>query len=342
MRLALAGACGSDETLPGTSHLHSASLDQITDLLASRTDCGALTPIANTSPVVTVDTDTAVIPRQTAFLLQGSAQDAEDQQDLRYSWEQIDLAGQGSSLADGDLGDVPLFRVFDPDPSPVRTFPRAPLNPVAGEILPTTNRTLSFRLQVSDQNSIGGAYSSAVTSLTVDAGAGPFAQTTANPSWVTGTETVSWMVNNTNQPPVSCANVDITVSLDGGATFDTVLALATANDGSEVVDVPAVLASDAVLRVKCSTNVFFSDFALAIDGTQCSVTEDCDDGNVCNGTETCMGIECVPGTPLSCDDGQFCNGVETCEPVMGCLEGTAPEFDDGNECTTDSCDEEND
>ena len=48
--------------------------------------------------------------------------------------------------------------------------------------------------------------------------------------------------------------------------------------------------------------------------------KNCDDGNVCNGTETCNPAngECVAGEALNCDDGVFCNGAETCNPAEGC------------------------
>jgi len=48
----------------------------------------------------------------------------------------------------------------------------------------------------------------------------------------------------------------------------------------------------------------------------------CDDGNGCNGVETCVPANgCVAGTPLSCNDGDACNGVETCNPASGCVVG---------------------
>jgi len=60
----------------------------------------------------------------------------------------------------------------------------------------------------------------------------------------------------------------------------------------------------------------------------------CNDGDVCNGEETCDPEtgECVAGTPLSCDDGDFCNGTETCDPTNGCQEGTPPQCNDGDVC----------
>jgi hypothetical protein len=78
------------------------------------------------------------------------------------------------------------------------------------------------------------------------------------------------------------------------------------------------------------------------DGT---VDEDahgsCDDGNFCNGTETCNSAAgaCEPGTPPSCDDGSFCNGTESCnEATDSCDPGTPPDCGDGDLCTSDSCD----
>ncbi len=39
-----------------------------------------------------------------------------------------------------------------------------------------------------------------------------------------------------------------------------------------------------------------------------------------------------------CDDGNYCNGVETCSLATGqCLAGQPPSCDDGNPCTADSC-----
>jgi hypothetical protein len=70
----------------------------------------------------------------------------------------------------------------------------------------------------------------------------------------------------------------------------------------------------------------------------CNVDADCDDLNVCNGTETCINSRCATGTPTPCDDNDFCNGVETCDPLLGCQAGVVPTCDDTNVCTTDSCD----
>jgi len=57
----------------------------------------------------------------------------------------------------------------------------------------------------------------------------------------------------------------------------------------------------------------------------------CDDGNVCNGAETCDPVnDCQPGTPLVCDDGNLCT-TDSCDPVAGCL-FTPVECPAGEQC----------
>ncbi len=42
--------------------------------------------------------------------------------------------------------------------------------------------------------------------------------------------------------------------------------------------------------------------------------------------------------PAQCDDGNPCNGTETCSADSKCEVGTPPDLDDGNSCTVDFCD----
>ena len=70
----------------------------------------------------------------------------------------------------------------------------------------------------------------------------------------------------------------------------------------------------------------------------CADSAACDDGNPCNGVETCNNGTCTPGPSIQCDDGNTCNGVETCDPASGsCLPGTVLSCDDTNPCTDDTC-----
>ena len=84
---------------------------------------------------------------------------------------------------------------------------------------------------------------------------------------------------------------------------------------------------------------------------------DLEDGDLCNGTLDCLPIpddptpddpddfkacQTAPGS-IWADDGLYCNGLETCDPETGAQSpGTPPQVDDAFDCTTDSCDEEND
>ncbi|MDO8526165.1 MAG: DUF4215 domain-containing protein, partial [Deltaproteobacteria bacterium] len=58
----------------------------------------------------------------------------------------------------------------------------------------------------------------------------------------------------------------------------------------------------------------------------------------------CTIDACVNGSPVNipdntdCSDGNACNGIESCNATLGCVEGTPTDIDDGNVCTTDSCD----
>jgi len=49
----------------------------------------------------------------------------------------------------------------------------------------------------------------------------------------------------------------------------------------------------------------------------CVSNAECDDLNVCNGTETCQAGACVPGGNLTCDDGDACT-TNICDPMLGC------------------------
>src|SRR5439155_149351 len=96
----------------------------------------------------------------------------------------------------------------------------------------------------------------------------------------------------------------------------------------------------------------------------CCVNDgECDDMNICTGFETCVNNTCQPGMMLDCDDHNPCTD-DTCDAQLGCqhsfnhnscddgnacttndqcsggscVGGDAPDCDDHDICTTDSCD----
>jgi hypothetical protein len=67
-------------------------------------------------------------------------------------------------------------------------------------------------------------------------------------------------------------------------------------------------------------------------------TGPCDDRNACTTGDSCVEGICT-GTPtVRCDDGDVCDGVETCDPATGtCVAGPVPVCNDANRCTDDAC-----
>ena len=262
-------------------HFHSVTFAQMTAYMNNANAAGGCAVTSNTgnqTPTINVGAN-YTIPKQTPFTLTaiGNDPDAGDVPNLTYSWEQTD-AGTNPPAADGSTG--PLFRPLIPAASSARTFPRltyilnnanVPPDIVAGlktaETLPSVARVLNFMCMLRDGR--GGVTNGAVK-LTV-ANAGPFAVVAPNAAttWSGGTtQTVTWSVNGTNAAPISCENVKILLSTDGGNTFPLVLAASVPNAGAANVTVPNGLSSaQARLKVEAVGNIFFdisdTNFTLA-------------------------------------------------------------------------------
>ena len=252
-------ACGAESLNSTDTYFHLASLEQITNYTTvGLGNCGSSQPTGNNTP--TVDAGASYnIPSQTPFQLTATASDP-DGDNLTYSWEEFDLGT--ASPPHTDDGTRPLFRSFNPTTVPARTFPRL-LDilsgiPTFGETLPTTTRTMNFKVTVRDNRSNGGAANSDDMQLNVSSGAGPF--TVNKPSsWNTSsTQTVTWDVANTNNTPVSCTNVKISLSVDGGLNYPITLANSTPNDGSETITVPGTPFPEGRIKVEAVGNVFFN------------------------------------------------------------------------------------
>lgn len=272
-----AGVCASGENVQNHSdpQFHAISLQEINNFINNTNtggSCSADSTNPNQMPVIDAGslTNGYVIPAQTPFFMSGTASDADGADTVMYSWEQWDRESVGSTLPQGDTGANPLFRSWPPKASGVRYFPSLSTilggPAIKGEIVPTTNRTLKFRLTARDRydDAAGwgfGRSQSADVSVTVNNNAGPFKVTApaGGASWTGGqVQTVTWDVAGTNTAPVNCTSVDIDLSVDGGQTFPVGLASTVANSGSASITVPAVSTTQGRVRVSCANNIFFN------------------------------------------------------------------------------------
>ncbi len=287
-----AGITSQDVAPHSIDIFHETSIAQIQANLANKTCPVTTVMTANHVPVV-APVSNVTIPISTPFTLTGSATDP-DGDSLTYCWEQDDNSTTtgNASVASPTKLTGPNWLSFSPTASPTRTFPKlstilaglfvTPTLPggdaVANiEALSSVSRTLDFRLTVRDNHpyvasSTVGQTQFTDTTVTVTNTAGPFKVTSPNTnvSWAGGSsQTITWDVANTTLPPVSTANVKISLSTDGGQTFPTVLLASTPNDGSELVTIPAGATNTARVKVEAIGNVFFdiSDTNFSITGS---------------------------------------------------------------------------
>jgi subtilase family serine protease len=146
-----------------------------------------------------------------------------------------------------------------------------------GEILPLIDQTLHFRFTARDNRVGGGGVNSAIYVVNVTSEAGPFLVSAPNTrvAWLAGeNQTVTWNVANTTAAPVSCSDVSLDLSIDGGYTYPISLLASTPNDGSQEISVPSLATTTARIRVACLTNIFF-DISDADFSIQETVGEPC-------------------------------------------------------------------
>lgn len=266
--MAYAGICSPNDLQPHSDpFFHTGSYDEIMNYITEDdgATCPVVTPTGNTPPVVDTHTD-YTIPFETPFRLTGTATDA-DGDSLSYMWEEID---KGPACAmNAPTGTAPSFRSFKADSVPYRYFPKLPSllagTTSSGETLPTYARSLNFRFTARDNREDGGglSYDDDPTTLTVINTGTPFRVSFPNlfDAWAIGTTyTITWDVSSTDLAPISCANVNILLSTNGGYAWPITLAANTPNDGSEEIMIPmdvSLVGNTNRIMVQSVGNVFF-------------------------------------------------------------------------------------
>ena len=270
--MAYAGICEENVQSNSDPYFHAVSIASMNAVMVGSGNCAPQAANGNNPPVISGLTN-YTIPKGTAFVLTGSATDANAGASLTYCWEQTNAAA-GTNFPTATQTTGPVYRSRNPSTSPTRYMPQMSdifagnLTPT-WEVTPNVARTLNFALTVRDnQTTTGGQTARANMTVTIDDTRGPLtvtSQNTAGISYPTGSiQMVTWDVNNTNTS-AGGGTVDILITNDNGVTWTTLLAN-TPNDGSENVTMPATASPFCRLMVKASGNIFFhvnsTDFAV--------------------------------------------------------------------------------
>lgn len=261
-----AGICAPDVQNNSDDYFHARSLQQIGGFVTSNSGgnaCATLVATGNSAPVVAALLNYSV-PRSTPLVLSGSATDPNNDP-LTYCWEQMDAytAPPQAMPPQPTNTSGPVFRSLQPVGDGSRYLPNFPAvlanTTPTWEVLPSVARSMSFRLTVRDNNPLGGCTSERNMTVSTIGGAGPFQVTSPNggesyPS--NSMQTITWNVANTTASPISCANVEILISTDGGNTFTTLVA-STPNDGSQNVVLSAPPTTQARILIRGIDNIFY-------------------------------------------------------------------------------------
>jgi len=275
-----AGICSPDNIQPHSDAYFSiSSLQQIGALITgagSEVACAVSTSSGH-SPATAPGAFSATynIPYKTPFELSGPAYTGSaGDTAITYGWCQYNLGDFGMRLNQTYVHG-PIFRSYQPVYSNARVFPRlsdvlAGVLSNSGEKAPDTARFLTFKTVVRNIRAGLGCFAITddtmhlnVSSTGAANGYAGFKVTSQNTTGIvyTGgsTQTVTWNVVGTNGAPVSAANVDIFMSVDGGNTWAYTVGTFP-NNGTASISVPnpGSSTSTARFKVKGSGNVFFN------------------------------------------------------------------------------------
>ncbi len=282
------------------------NINQIQTNLNTKT-CPVSTTMANNTPVVNAGAD-YTIPIGTAFMLTGTASDADAGDVLTYLWEQNDVGTSATVnatsrvLATKTVG--PNFRTFKPSTNIFRYCPQMG-KILAGTISITTSansnwetvstvaRNLNFTFIARDNQAGGGQTAEDAMVVAVNTTGGAFSvssQSTTGISYAQGsTQTVTWVPGSTASTPFNSPTVDILMTTNASTALETfnattptspnpttwtTIASGVPNNGSYDVTIPATAPVSSTCRfmVKAVGNIFLAvnakNFAITALGTE--------------------------------------------------------------------------
>lgn len=324
-----AGICSPDNVQPNSSPYFSArSLDRInTHISGSGGSCATTIPSGHSALALAPFIASYNIPYKTPFeLTSPTATAGSGDTAITYCWHQANLGDFGQRLNTTFVWG-PIFRSYQPDYDATREFPRlsnilSGILSNSGEKAPDTTRYLTFKTVVRNIRAGMGCFNIPDDTVHLNAystgaanGYTGFRVTSQNTAVTyTGgsTQTITWNVVGTNNPPVNAANVDIFMSTDGGNTWPYAIGTFP-NTGSASVSIPnpPTTTTTARIKVKGSGNVFFningSNFTVNPGATTAPIT----------GTFTV----CVTGT-TDLDDATPSGTWSSSTPAVGTVNST--------------------
>lgn len=277
-----------------------------TNLNLASKSCAVTTTMTNNTPVVNAGVN-YTIPIGTAFMLTGTATDADASDVLTYLWEQNDV-GTDQTLTSGANSRVvstksigPTFRTFKPSSKLSRYFPQmgkilaGTISIATGsnanwETVSTVARNLNFVFIARDNAAGAGQTGSDATQIAVNATGGAFSVSSQSTTGISysgnSTQTVTWVPGSTASAPFNSPTVDILISTNASNALElfnpssptspnpttwTTIASGVPNNGSYVVTLPNVPTTRTTCRfmVKAVGNVF-----LAVNSKNFTITPD--------------------------------------------------------------------
>lgn len=251
------------------ANFHYKSISQVLSNLESKLTCGNVIDINNNTAPVISPAPAHSIPKGTAYYLETTAVDAENDP-ITYSWEQYDSVGALNSIS-GDSGwgynqEGGLARSYPGTVSGRRYFPKLETvingvltNKTGWETVSYIPRELHYAITAKDQNVQRPMLSTSETIVTVG-NEGPFkfnGLTVSSILYNNALNNIQWEVANTNNTPYNVANVKIDYTTDNGATWVDLIA-STPNTGSYAVQMPSNINGTIKLRIAAIGNIFYA------------------------------------------------------------------------------------
>ncbi len=249
------GVCEVGPSIVTTPYFHYNSIKTIRTALNETACTGSIVSGNTNSPIADAKAD-ITIPKETPFILVGSATDENDGlENLTYNWHQWEGSGEETvGQPNCENLDQPLFKYVAPSTENHRSFPQY-IDVLAGnnhkfwEKLPCVAGEMDFSLAVRDNNTTFGRIAQDIMKVNV-ADTGPFEVSAPNggETIIGGTsEAITWTVNGTD---AHCPLVDVLFSSDRGVTY-TIIADGIANNGSALLELPNIPTTKGRILVRC-------------------------------------------------------------------------------------------